>query len=196
MSRKRDHKIIITDEAIEKIPFIEYRGIPEEEYEIIHRLAKQVLQISKTENESNEVAITYSFDSDKVVAREEVVAVQFGSEHSVNPMADPLSYHLIMSSRECAVISLHNHPSLSLISATDIRFFLEYRSICLLVIITNLGGISYLVKSKKYNYAKAVALLNETIRLHNEAVDLKGYQKAARFFINNCYRAGIIYEDR
>ena len=184
MSRKRDHKIIITDEAIEKIPFIEYRGIPEEEYEIIHRLAKQVLQISKTENES------------KVVAREEVVAVQFGSEHSVNPMADPLSYHLIMSSRECAVISLHNHPSLSLISATDIRFFLEYRSICLLVIITNLGGISYLVKSKKYNYAKAVALLNETIRLHNEAVDLKGYQKAARFFINNCYRAGIIYEDR
>ncbi len=59
MSRKRDHKIIITDEAIEKVPFIEYRGIPEEEYEIIHRLAKQVLQISKTENESNEVAITY-----------------------------------------------------------------------------------------------------------------------------------------
>ena len=27
------------------------------------------------------------------------------------------------------VVSMHNHPSLSLVSATDIRFFLQYGSI-------------------------------------------------------------------
>lgn len=69
MSKKRDHKIMITEEAIRKVPFIRYREIPEDEYEIIHELAKQVLQLSKDENGSNEVAITYSFDSKKLYYR-------------------------------------------------------------------------------------------------------------------------------
>lgn len=58
MSKKRDHKIIITDKAIEKVPFIRYKEIPEEEYPIIQMFAKKALQLSKDENESNEVAIT------------------------------------------------------------------------------------------------------------------------------------------
>ena len=33
MAKKRDHKIIITDEAINKILRIKYRGIPESEYD-------------------------------------------------------------------------------------------------------------------------------------------------------------------
>ncbi len=196
MAKKRDRKVMITEEAINKVPYIEYREIPTEEYEIIYRLIKQVLQLSKEENDSNEVAITYSFDSDKAISQEEVVGVQFGDEHSVNPLADALTYHLIMSSKECMVVSMHNHPSLSLVSATDIRFFLQYGSIRLLVIVTNLGSVSYMVKSKKYDYRKAVELLNQTIQKYNESTDLKGYQEATRFFISNCYKAGIIYEDR
>lgn len=196
MAKKRDHKVMITQEAINKVPYIRYREIPEEEYEIIHRLAKQVLRLSKEENNSNEVAITYSFDADKAVAQEEVVGVQFGEEHSVNPMADALTYHLIMSSQECMVVSMHNHPSLSLISVTEIRFFLQYGSIRLLVIVTNLGNISYMVKSKKFNYPKAVELLNQTIQKYNESSDLKGYQDATKYFISNCCTAGIIYEDK
>ena len=143
MSKKRDRKVMITEEAINKVPYIEYREIPKEEYEIIYRLTKQVLQLSKEENDSNEVAITYSFDSDKAISQEEVVGVQFGDEHSVNPLADALTYHLIMSSKECMV-----------------------------------------------------ELLNQTIQKYNESTDLKGYQEATRFFISNCYKAGIIYEDR
>lgn len=56
MAKKRDHKIMITEEAIKKVPYIRYREIPEEEYEIIHRLVQQVLKISKEENDSNEAA--------------------------------------------------------------------------------------------------------------------------------------------
>lgn len=47
MSKKRDHKIMITEEAIRKVPFIRYREIPEDEYEIIYELAKQVLRHGK-----------------------------------------------------------------------------------------------------------------------------------------------------
>ena len=36
---------MITEEAIRKVPFIRYREIPEDEYEIIHELAKQVLRL-------------------------------------------------------------------------------------------------------------------------------------------------------
>ena len=53
MAKKRDHKIIITDEAINKIPRIKYRGIPESEYDNLWDLAKNVLKISKEENDSN-----------------------------------------------------------------------------------------------------------------------------------------------
>lgn len=196
MAKKRNHKIPITDKAIEKVPFIKYREIPTEEYEIIHNLAKQVLQLSKDKNDSNEVAITYSFDKEKALSQEEVIAIQFGDEHSVNPLADALTYHLIMSSKECTVISLHNHPSLSLISVTDIRFFLQYGSIKLLIIITNLGHISYMVKTSSFNYSKAVSLLNQAIQQSNASSNLKGYQDAAKHFISNCYTTGIIYKDR
>jgi len=67
-------------------------------------------------------------------------------------MADTFSYHLIMSSKECMVVSMHNHPSVSHISVADMRFFLQYGSIRLLVIVTNLGSISYMVKSRRYDY--------------------------------------------
>lgn len=101
-----------------------------------------------------------------------------------------------MITSEVLCISGKNQPSLSLVSVADIRFFLQYGSIRLLIIVTNLGSISYLVKSKKFDYKKAVKLLNQTIQKYNEASDLKGYQEATKFFIKNCYKAGIIYEDK
>ncbi len=47
MAKKRDHKIMITDEAIEKVPYIRYKEIPEEEYPIIQMLAKKVRKYSE-----------------------------------------------------------------------------------------------------------------------------------------------------
>ena len=196
MSKKRDKKVMITEEAIRKVPYIRYREIPEQEYDIIQSLAKRVLKLSKESNNSNEVAVTYSYDPDMVLAGEELVGVHFGDEHSVDPLADPQTFHLIMKSKECAVVSLHNHPSLSLVSLMDIRFFLRYHSVKLLVIVTNMGSISYLVKSGKYNYEAAIDFVNDVITIHNTANNMKGYQKAVQYFLSNCYKVGIIYEDR
>ncbi len=70
--KKRDHKIMITDEAINKVPRVQYKEIPETEYDNLLELARQVLQISKDENASNEVAITYSLESADHPALEKV----------------------------------------------------------------------------------------------------------------------------
>jgi len=196
MAKKRDHKIGITDEAIAKVPRIQYKEIPEEEYDIIQRLAVRVLTLSKEKNDSNEVSITYCLEHERLLKNgEKFIGVSFGDEHTVDPLSDTISYHLIMSSSECMVVSLHNHPSLSAISVPDIRFFLEYRSIKMIVIVTNLGNVSYLVKGKRFDEKKAFKILKDTIILHNEATSLKGYQQATRYFLSNCHEAGIVYED-
>ena len=197
MAKKRDHKIMITDEAIRKVPRIKYRNIPESEYDTIQELARNVLLISKNENNSNEVAITYEMDSMKRIQDgEDYIGVALGSEHEVDPLSSTISYHLVVSAKECIVIVLHNHPSLSNISLSDVQFFLRHESIKMMVVVTNLGSISYLVKGKKYFYEKAVALFNDAIHSNNEARDLKGLQKAADYFLKNSHIAGIDYDNR
>lgn len=196
MSKRRDKKVMITEEAIKKVPYIRYRDVPEQEYDILQSLAKQVLELAREKNNSNEVAITYSYDSHMVLSGEELIGVHFGNEHSVDPLADPQIYHLIMKSQECAVVTLHNHPSLSLVSLMDIQFFLRYHSIKLLIVVTNLGNISYLVKGSRYDYGAAIRFVNEVITMHNESDNIRGYQKAVQYFLSNCHSVGIIYDNR
>ena len=197
MAKKRNHKVMITDEAIRKVPRIQYKNIPESEYNIIQELAKNVLQISKSENNSNEVAITYSMDSAELIQKgEEYIGVALGSEHSVDPISSTTAYHLVSSAKDCIVIVLHNHPSLSDFSLSDIQFLLQYAGVKMMVVVTNLGSISYLVKGNKYAYDKAVTLFNEAVSSNNEARDLKGLQKAADYFLKNCYSVGIDYDNR
>ena len=68
MSKKRDRKVMITEEAIRKVPYVRYQEIPEQEYDIIQSLAKRVLEFARERNDSNEVAITYSYDPSMILA--------------------------------------------------------------------------------------------------------------------------------
>ena len=197
MAKKRNHKIMITDEAIKKVPRIAYKNIPESEYNTIQELAKNVLKISKDENNSNEVAITYSMESVEYIRKgEEYIGVALGSEHEVDPISNTMAYHLVSSAKSCIVIVLHNHPSLSDFSLSDVQFLLRYASVKMMVVVTNLGSISYLVKGKAYVYEKAVTLFNEAVNANNEARDLKDLQRAADCFLKNCYKVGLDYDNR
>ena len=197
MAKKRDRKIMITNEAIRKVPRIKYKNIPESEYNTIQELARNVLRISKNENNSNEVAITYGMDSvERIQKGEEYIGVALGSEHGVDPISNTTAYHLVSSAEDCIVIVLHNHPSLSDFSLSDVQFLLRYASVKMMVVVTNLGSISYLVKGKGYAYDKAVALFNAAVSSNNEAKDLKGLQKAADHFLKNWYMGGIDYVNR
>lgn len=197
MAKKRDHKIIITEEAINKVPKIKYKNIPDSEYNNIQELAKSVLRISKDENDSNEVAVTYSLNSAKLIELgEKYIGVSLGSEHDVDPLSNATSYHLVTTERECVVIVLHNHPSLSDFSLSDIQFLLKYQSIKMLVVVTNLGAVTYLVKNSKFDFVKAVRLFNEAVNKNNMAPNLKGLQEAADYFLKNSYNVGIDYGNR
>lgn len=197
MAKKRDHKIMITDEAINKVPRVQYKEIAETEYDNLQELAKQVLQISKDENDSNEVAVTYSLESARLIEKgERYIGIALGAEHDVDPLSDSTSYHLIRTSSDCVVIVLHNHPSLSAFSLPDIQFLLRYETVKMMVVVTNLGSVSYLVKNRKYDFEKAVILLNEAVDLNNKAKNIKDLQDAADYFLKNCYNVGINYENR
>ena len=165
MAKKRNHKIMITDEAIRKVPRIKYKNIPKSEYNTIRELARNVLRISKDENNSNEVAITYGMDSvERIKKGEEYIGVALGSEHGVDPISSTIAYHLVSAAEDCIVIVLHNHPSLSDFSLSDVQFLIRYASVKMMVVVTNLGSISYLAKGKGYAYDKAVTLFNEADR--------------------------------
>lgn len=197
MAKKRDHKVTITDEAIEKVPLVKYKEIPESEYLMLQELAKEVLTVSKDENDSNEVALTYSLDYRNLIAEgKEYMGVALGDEHSVDPCMNTVSYHLITASFECVVIVLHNHPSLSKFSLEDVKFFLSNGTVKMMVVVTNFGSISYLVKRDRYNRKKAIEIYNHAVGLHNEGNDILDYQKAVAFFLSNCHEANIVYEDR
>ena len=96
MAKKRNHKIMITEEAICKVPRIRYKNIAENEYDTIWELAKNVLKISKEENNSNEVAITYSLNSIELIQHgEKYIGVSLSTEHDVDPLSNTTAYHLI-----------------------------------------------------------------------------------------------------
>ena len=88
MAKKRDYKIMITDAAINKVPRVQYKEIPETEYDNLRELARQVLQISKDENDSNEVAVTYSLESAQLIETGgRYLGIALGAEHDVDPLS-------------------------------------------------------------------------------------------------------------
>lgn len=189
-AKKRDKKIYITDVAIEKIPLIQYRGLNDRESDVLHQLAKLVLLTSQTENNSNEVAITCTLDGDD--PRKEI-GISFGDEHEVDICADTASNHLILSSQRCAVVVLHNHPSTQTLSIEDIRFFLHFESIRIMVVVTNQGTVHYLCKDKEYNYDASMELYNECIAGLTTRSKVQAYYMASLTFLARCSEVGLFY---
>lgn len=106
---------------------------------MLQELAKEVLMISKNENDSNEVALTYSLDYRNLIADgKEFMGGALGDEHSVDPCMNTVAYHLLTTAFQCVVIVLHNHPSLSKFSLEDVRFFLGNGTVKMMVVVTNL----------------------------------------------------------
>ncbi len=195
-SKKRGCKVEITDIAISKVPFVKYKEIPAEHYEILQELAKTVLELAKTENDGNETAITYSLESIEIAQsekNEKYIAVSYGDEHSVDPLNNTLSYHLMMTAQGCVVIILHNHPNLSKISLQDVGYLFGYASLKMIVAITNLGSIHYIVKTNNYNRIEAIKLYKTAVDMTQKAVNLKEKLKACDYFLNRCHKAGLFF---
>lgn len=66
----------------------------------------------------------------------------------------------------------------------------------MMVVVTNLGSISYLVKNRRYNFGEAIILFNNAVDKNNKAKKLKDLQDAADYFLKNCYNVGVDYDNR
>lgn len=190
MAKKRDKKVYITDIAIDKVPFIQYKGFTDNQNYIMRELAQEVLTLSKDENDSNEVAITCDLG---VADPLEVYGVSFGTEHEVDIRADTLSNHILVSQKSVAVVILHNHPSVQTFSIQDIRFFIEFSVLQVMVVVSNQGTVHYLMREENYDLKKAVVLFNECVEnLKKDSPRIEIYL-AALSFLAKSSEVGIYY---
>jgi len=189
-TKKRNNKVKITNIAISKVPYIEYKNMTEEQNLIMQKLAKEVLFLSQNCNDSNEVAITCDMGSDNPL---ESYGVCMGQEHSVDVCSDTQSNHLIMSASLCTVVILHNHPSLQTFSLDDIRFFIANRGISILVVVSNQGKIHYIFKDKKYVEREAVSLFNDCVHDLKRGASVQECYNRALSFLARCSESGLFY---
>lgn len=189
-AKKHDSKVCITDIAIKKVPYIEYKNLTESKNKIMQRLAKEVLFLAKNCNDSNEVAITCDLALENPL---ESYGVCLGEEHSVDVCSDTQSNHLIISAKMCTVVILHNHPSLQTFSLDDIRFFVANRGISILVVVSNQGKVHYIYKDKKYSESETVQLFNECVAGLAKSSSVSERYNRALSFLARCSETGLFY---
>jgi proteasome lid subunit RPN8/RPN11 len=189
-AKRRNRKVYITDVAIDKVPYIAYNGFTEEQNKIMQELAKDVLLLSKEENESNEVAITCDLGAEDPLKN---FGVTLGTEHEVDILADTFSNHIIVSQKSVAVVVLHNHPSTQTFSLQDIQFFIQYPMIEVIVVVSNQGTVHYLKRDKEYDYKQAFQLFRECIEDLNQNSPVIEQYLASLSFLAKCSEVGLYY---
>lgn len=189
-AKRRDRKVYITDIAVNKVPYVEYYGFTDEQNRVMQTLAKEVLLLSKNENQSNEVAVTCDLGSDNPLDN---FGVALGTEHEVNVLADTYSNHIIVSRKSVVVVVLHNHPSTQTFSLQDIQFFIEFPMIEVMVVVSNQGTVHYLRRDKDYNFKQAVRLFKECISSLEKNSPIMEAYLASLSFLAKCSEAGLYY---
>ena len=185
-SKDRFKKVAITDVAISKVQRISYRGLTEEQNEMLYRLSRMVLMVAKEENDSNEVALTIDLDDPG-----SGIGTQKGDEHEIAIGADTDSYHLIRAGKKTAIV--HNHPSTQTLSMQDIRLFLANNPVRVIVVVSNQGVVHYLMKDSNFDFIAACDLYNSCVS--DLATDSTAKEKynAALEFLAHCTEVGLYY---
>ena len=183
-SKKRDHKIMITDIAISKVPYVEVPGLSRAVCEAIQQEHKELLQIAKAQNDSNEVLVLRLMDGTR---KESVLGGEFG----VDPSTSPEACSLYSSSGYKQLMYLHNHPSTNKFSFADIMEFVRNGPIGLISVVTNQGEVHILYKSVEYSFRKSSSIFNEIYQRYMR--DEIEHTDAVKMFLTRCREGGIIY---
>ncbi len=190
-AKKRDKKVKITDIAIAKVAYIEYKGFTMEQNRVIQQLVKEVLLFSSRENDSNEVAITCDLEGENPLME---YGIAFGGETDVDVCSDTRSYHILHSGKKATVILIHNHPSTKTFSLVDLQFLLIYTRIKMLIVVSNQGKIHYIQKMEEFDRKAAVELLKECVDEYNMGKKVTERYKASLAFLVRCSEVGLFYK--
>ena len=181
-AKKRDHKIFVTDIAIDKVPYISVKGLPIKLCKIIQKEHKEILRISQTENESNEILTIMTVDGKHMVRIH-------GDEFEVDPSENVEAISLFTRAQPKELMYLHNHPSLNIFSMADIDTFVCESKIVLLSVVTNQGNVYILYKNERYDYTLTRKFLIYLYKKYNGASE-----KMINTFLKQSERVGITYE--
>lgn len=180
MQKNRGEKVLITDQAIEKVQSVAPSDLPSNITQMLTQTHKELLKYSMDENESNEVAGLIDIFTGK---RTDFVK---GDRHSVDIYSDVNTYHNLVSKSRNSLILCHNHPGLTDFSANDIGVFMRHSSVKTMTIVTNLGKVSYISKTKHFDYKKTADLMKDCLKQSGPNID-KGIEN----FLKKCYSVGI-----
>jgi hypothetical protein len=137
--------------AISNVPYIAYPNLTKEQCFEIQEQTKNVLRISRNENQFQEVAITYSLNDQSKDKYKKIL----GNFDSIIINDDPNTQELFKKANEkkdLIIISIHNHPNDSPFSITDLLLFCENPSIKIMEIVNRQGEVSFLLRPIPVRY--------------------------------------------
>lgn len=190
-AKKRDHKIFVTDVAIDKVPYVAIPGFTKEQNEYLQEEHKNILRIAKAENDSNEVLFVQSKQFDSIPIK------IFGTSNSVNYANNIDIAVLKRKSYAQELVFSHNHPSTQNFSFADIAIFIADEYMGTSTVVTNQGQIYSLHKDTYFDYNKAMELLKNLYfqyDIKNNSKDVIRQIRAASEFLKNSYKVGVSYE--
>lgn len=182
-AKKRDHKIYITDMAIEKVTNSNVPHYNDIQNQMIDNKHKELLKRAKMFNDSNETAVLFDLSSGEE-------AIMLGGENSVDIFENPNAVSMANSGR--VLFLAHNHPSTQNFSYADIGVFLMNDSINGLSAVSNMGVAHIIAKSDKYDFAKAYEALSD-IRRKYDIVDEETNKLIVKEFLKIAKSLGIEY---
>lgn len=183
-SKKRDHKVFITDTAIDKVDRVKPSDFSDYQADKMQEMHKRLLRISKDENNSNEVLIITGMDFSAEIAIK-------GNEFNVDPAKNPFAVSVIAHSERQSVVYLHNHPSTNNFSVGDIDTFCCDGAIKAMSVVTNQGEVYVLNKTGKYSFDRTREILtNIHESFPNGDIDDKEFVEK---FFKQCHGGGVEY---
>lgn len=183
-AKKRDHKIFITDTAIERIDRVKPSDFSDQQADEMMNMHKKLLKIAKDENDSNEVLIITGLDFSSEVTIK-------GGEFMVSPASNPFAVSVIAHAERQSLLYLHNHPSTNIFSIGDIDTFCCEKAIKTMSVVTNQGEVYILNKTANYSFEVTKKLLTDIFESFPEGeIDDKVFVNK---YLKDCYKGGVEY---
>jgi hypothetical protein len=183
-AKKRDHKIYVTDIAIDKVTVVRLSDFSQEQEIFMQSKHQELLRLAKEKNNSDEVLLINDLNFKSEIKL-------FGDEFKVSPVENPFAVSVISNADRQSLVYMHNHPSTNNFSVGDIDTFICEGAIKTMSVVTNQGEVYILNKMVGYEYNKARSLMNKVYKsFDNEEFDNKEF---VRRFLKQCDQGGIEY---
>lgn len=166
---------VITESAINRVPFMKLTRLTEKEAKKLQAIHKRLLEESRVHNQSNEVGYKMTPDF-------KPKETKYGSD-------DKLIFSSVSISPKTYVA--HNHPRNNSYSINDLLFFYENEDVQLLTIVKNNGNIELLDKAN-FDKSKFKTLVRRNIKKYTSNKGEIDYAKVVGQTLKEASKKGLI----